>query len=232
MKYKRASLAILAAAACCVAGGSRGTAPRTEVSRYPVHARGDGVAVGAVLLSPEQIRRVFASDVARCCAVVEVAIYPEAGKPLDVSAGDFTLRLNVADTAGADIAAKPSSARVLALVLQKTSPSQRDITIYPQVGIGYESGPPWYDPVTGERRGGGLRTSAGVGVGVGDSRPASTGRDRDVMELELEEKGLPEGMISAPVAGYLYFQLPTKKKNAASQLEYRVNGGKVTLRLP
>ncbi len=50
------------------------------------------------------------------------------------------------------------------------------------------------------------------------------------MELELGEKGLPQGNTAAPVAGYLYFSLP-KKKNVKYQLEYNLNGNKVVLPL-
>ncbi len=191
----------------------KGLPPRSAASRYPAHAARDGVTVGATVLTPEQAKRSFVSDLNRCCVVVEVAVYPEQGKPLDVSAADFTLRI-----AGTDVAAKPSSPRVLAALLQKTAPTEREVTIYPQVGIGYESGRRVY--------------AAGVGVGVGDSRPASTDRDRDVMELELGEKGLPEGTVSTPVAGYLYFTLPTRRKNASYQLEYNLRGSKLTLRFP
>ena len=207
--------------ALCALAAPKGTVPRVDASRYAAHA---GETVGASLLSPEQTRNVFASDLARCCVVVEVALYPESGRSLEVSLGDFALRI-----AGTDTAAKPSSAKVVAGSIQKGNASDRNITISPQVGIGYETGRPYYDPVTGERRGGGLRTSAGVGVGVGQTPPAAaTTRDREVMELELSEKGLPEGAASAPVAGYLYFAITPKKKNASYQLEYR----KVTLRLP
>ena len=34
-----------------------------------------------------------------------------------------------------------------------------------------------------------------------------------MIERELYEKGLPEGKVSVPVAGYLYFALPNAKKN-------------------
>lgn len=50
------------------------------------------------------------------------------------------------------------------------------------------------------------------------------------MELELGEKGLPEGVASAPVSGYLYFALPSgKNKKGPYQLEYTLNGQKVIL---
>ncbi len=55
--------------------------------------------------------------------------------------------------------------------------------------------------------------------------------DRKVVETELDEKGLPEGAIMTPVAGYLYFPLAKKAKNARYELEYVLNGNKVVLRL-
>ena len=101
--------------------------------------------------------------------------------------------------------------------------------------VGYETGT-YTDPYTGQRRrAGGVTTSAGVGVGVGvggsGSQSGSTEADRKAMEIELKEKGLPEGKASAPVAGHLYFPI-SNKKNAKYQLEYMLNGEKVTLLLP
>ena len=219
----KVATALIVIVVCAAVAGPKGTVPRGDASRYPAHA----TQVGALLLPPEQIKNIFVSDLGRCCVVVEVALYPEDRGPLEVSLGDFALRL-----AGADTATKPSSAKVVAASLQKANASDRVVTISPQVGIGYESGRPYYDPVTGERRGGGVRTSAGVGVGVGQTPPAaSTTRDRDVMELELGEKGLPEGDASAPVAGYLYFAIAPKKKVSTYQLEYLLRGSKVVLRL-
>jgi len=70
-----------------------------------------------------------------------------------------------------------------------------------------------------------------VGIGHDPAAPASTLRDRDVMELELTEKALPEDAVSAPVAGYLYFSLAKNNKKAVHQLEYTLNGQKVSLKL-
>jgi hypothetical protein len=218
----------LACAASLVAGGPEGTVPRSAAYRYPAHTEWNGIGIGAALLTPDQVRHTFTSVVNRCCRVVEVALYPPKDKPVEVSRDYFSLRVT-----GTDIAAKPSSARVLAAKLQKKAGSQRDVTVSPSFGIGYESGAR-YDPVTGERRGGGVYTQAGVGVGVGapGPQPASTDRDRDTMELELSEKGLPEGTASGPVAGYLFFPLLSKKKHTSHQLEYTLNGDKVVLPLP
>src|SRR5205807_4159509 len=171
----------------------------------------------------------------RCCLIVEVALYPPKDSTVSVSLNDFVLRVT-----GTEIATKPSGAKVLAAKLQKqaTSPHDRDVTVSPTVGVGYDSGG-YYDPVTGQRRGGGVYTSTGVGVGVGAGgsrpQPGSTDVDRNTMELELSEKSLPEGNSGAPVAGYLYFSLPRtkdKKATVTHQLEYTLYGNKVVLALP
>jgi hypothetical protein len=52
------------------------------------------------------------------------------------------------------------------------------------------------------------------------------------METELSQKGLPEGKTAAPVAGYLYFSIRDRKKDAKYQLEYNFNGEKLVLTLP
>lgn len=213
------------------ADAPKGTVPRAAADSYPAHSSRDGLGIGAVLLTTEQTRKAFASDVDRCCRVVEVAFYPQKDSPVKVSLNDFLLRVS-----GTDIAAKPSTAEVLAARLQKKAapPSTgHDVVLYPTAGVGYESG--GIDPVTGQRRGGGVVTSSGVGVGIGGAQPpgpGSTDRDRRTMELELGEKALPEGSASAPVSGYLYFSLPSgKDKKATHQLEYTLHGEKVVLQL-
>jgi hypothetical protein len=214
------------------ADAPRGTVPRSAADSYPAHTLHDGVGIGAALLTTNQARKAFASDVDRCCVVVEVAFYPQKDAPVNISMDDFVLRFS-----GTDVATKPSTPEVLAGKLQKTatsSQSDKDVVISPTGGVGYESG--GIDPVTGTRRPGGVVASSGVGVGVGGSKPpapGSTDNDRRTVELELSEKGLPEGAASAPVSGYLYFVLPSSKdKKATHQLEYMLNGQKVVLQLP
>jgi len=208
-----------------LAGGPKGTVPRSAASRYTAYAEADRASIGAVLLTPRDVHKAFSTDLTRCCLVVEVALYPGKDKPLDVSPDDFILRL-----AGTDTAVKPSSARVLAAQLQKKNANSVGVNPLTEVHVGYESG---IDPMTGQRVHG-VDTGVGVGVGVGRdpaAAPASTIRDRDVMELELDEKALPEKTAPAPVAGYLYFSLSRDNKKAAHQLEYTLNGQKVLLKL-
>ncbi len=226
MKAKVWGSALLVVAATVAIAAPKGTVPRAAADRYSIHAERNRVGIGVILLSPEQARRQFVSDVNHCCVVAEVALYPATDKALEVSLNDFVLRMN-----GTEVAAKPASAKVVATALQKKAGSTRDVTVYPSIGVGYESG--GYDPATGTRRSGGVYRQAGVGVGIGgsDPQPASTDKDRVAMETELSEKGLPEGAASAPVAGYIYFPLTSKKKNTTLKLEYKVNGETVSLAL-
>lgn len=210
--------------ASLVLAAPKGTVPRSSADRYVVHAVRNDVGLGVVLLTPEQARRQFVSDVNRCCVVVEVALYPAKDKSLPVSLDDLALRVN-----GSEVATKPSSAKVVATTLQKKAAVTRDVSVYPSVGVGYGSG--GYDPVTGTRAPGGVYTQAGVGIGIGDSQQASsTDKDRSAMEAELSEKGLPEGAAWGPVAGYVYFPI-ARRKGTSLQLVYALNGEKVVLKL-
>src|SRR5215469_6356575 len=72
---------ILAAALICAisvyAAAPKGTVPRASADSYPAHTVHDGLSVGATLLTSDQVRKAFISDLNRCCLVVEVALYPE-----------------------------------------------------------------------------------------------------------------------------------------------------------
>ena len=53
------------------------------------------------------------------------------------------------------------------------------------------------------------------------------------MEQELEDKGLPQGAVDAPIAGYLYFPVEKLPENAEHRLEYQTeNGETIVLLLP
>jgi hypothetical protein len=223
---KRTIWLVLIAGCLTAWAAPKGTVPRAVATRYPAHAEQDGVGVGAKLLSRDEARKAFVSDVNDCCLVVEIALYPRKDKAMDVSLNDLTLRQT-----GSETAAKPSSAKLIAATLQKSSRAKRDISVYPSTEIGYGSGPA-YDPNTGTQRAGGVYTRTGVGVGIGSPGAGATDKDRSTMEMELSEKGLPEGSAAAPVAGYVYFPIRSTKKKVSYELSYVLNGNKVVLALP
>lgn len=184
-----------------------GTAPPSSADKYRAHTEHQGVSIGAELLTRKEVSKEFAADVNHCCLVVQVAVYPKKDEPLNVSRDDFKLTVE-----GTDTPVRPQSA-----------------------GIGYESGG-YTDPVTGQPvRGHTVTRSAQVGVGAGNRvrvPAAEAERDREMIERELSEKGLPEAKIAMPVSGYLYFPLRKQKKDAKYRLEYVVNGETLSLQLP
>lgn len=221
------ALATLCAGTLAMAS-SVGTVPRSAAIQYPAHTTNDQVSIGALKLNEQEVRKTFSSNLNRCCIVVELAIFPTKDHPANVSLGDFSLRI-----LNTENAVHPSAAKVVATSLQRRSSSDHDVTVSPEVGVAYESGT-YTDPYTGRRQhSSGVYTSAGVGVGIGSPgiQPGSTQADLAAMEMELSEKGLPEGTVSVPVAGHLYFPI-TKKKNVKYQIEYTVDGKKVVLPLP
>ena len=175
----------------------------------------DGTRIGAALMSPEEVRKVFGFDVDRSCLMVEVALYPpDQGRK--VSLGDFSLRV-----ASTKTAVKPSTARAVAANWQQQFRVQQDVKAEP---YGEVAAGPHNVHVEGQVR---------VGTVGGPAHPVSeksSERDRATLEGELADKGLPEGKASSPVAGYLYFPMLPRKKHTALQLDYDTNGSSVILK--
>lgn len=207
-------------AVVAVAASQTGIAARQSVSAYAAHGEVDGVAVGARLLKPSEVKRTFVTDVSRCCLVVEVGLFPPSGKSFSAENKSFTLSSQTAH-----IAAAPENPKVAAYAVAKAEASQRQVSVYPSAGIGYSTGglDPWGNPIPG-----GVYTSVGVGVGVGTAGEPSNA-DAQAMQAELTDKGLPEGSFSKPVAGYLYFRVPAGK--GPYELQYRLGGKLLTLQL-
>ena len=213
-----------------LAEGMAGIRPRDSSADYPAHETTAGATVAAAVVQPDQARKIFATDLHRGGYIVaEVAVYPEAGRVVDLSNADFVLRIDseTVRTVGA-------SAIAAIVVKQEHKPLQpNDVTVVTSASVGRAT---VNDPVTG-RRGSVVYTDTGVGVGVGQSggppNPAAPDRDRAAIQQELEEKSLPEGKATSAVAGYLYFPRPRgKAKSAAVELTYYGAAGQLKLRLP
>jgi hypothetical protein len=210
----------------------RGSVPRSSADRYHSHAQSDGTSdgtsVGADILTPKQVHQTFVSDLNRCCIVVEFAFYSNKETvPHDLSLDDFALYVS-----GSDIGTKPQGATLIAASLQKKAGSGPPVAVHGAAGVGYESGTAT-DPNTGQpTRVHGVSTVTEVHVSDPKPAPGSTARDRQDMEKELDEKGLPVGKAAAPVSGYLYFSIHDRKKDTKYQLEFNFNGEKLVLPLP
>jgi hypothetical protein len=208
--------------------GRGGTAPRSSADEYHAHATQGGLSIGAELLTRQEVSKEFAADMNGCCLVVQVAVYPAKDEPLDLSQVDFTLVVEATDTP-----IRPQSATVISARLEKNNGSNGGVTTLASAGVGVES-VTYNDPKTGQPvHEHGVTTSAGGAVGVDSGVPAAVAeRDREVIERELTEKGLPEAKVAIPVSGYLYFALPKQKKDAKYRLEYIVKGETLNLELP
>jgi len=206
------------------AGDPNGIPPRPKPADHQAQATLDGFDAAASCLTRVAVAREFASDLNRGYVVIEVAIYPAQGKSVEIDPARVFLR--VTEDSEPVRAAEP---RTMARSLQKATAGDRDIAVYPSIGVGYETAR--YDPSTGQTRPGGWTTDVGVGVGVGSGGSGGTDEDRKVIELELKEKGLPKGKVSAPVSGYVYFPAPQATVTSVV-LDLTVGGQTTKLTLP
>jgi hypothetical protein len=210
------------------AEGMAGIRPRDNSADYPAHETTSGVTVAAVVVPPDQVRKIFATDLNRAGYIVaEVAVYPENGQAVDLSSADFLLRID-SETV------RPIGGSAIAAILAKHEHNPMrpdDVAVVATTSVARAS---INDPATG-RRGKASYSDTSVGVGVGWSGTANRAamdRDRAVIEQELEEKSLPEVKATSPAAGYLFFPRPRgKAKNATLELTYSGGSGHLTLRL-
>jgi hypothetical protein len=210
-----------------------GRVPRSSSSDYPVHQDTKNATIAAVRVSPEQLNRIFPSDLSKKYVVLEVAIYPKNDAVIEVASMDFVLRLT-------DSESHPDTAEEVAAMWRPHSNAHPDITskthVNTETGVIIGHGT---DPVTGRPT-----TNAGgyerVGVSNGDDRQrvpypsGSSGVDADRFEAMLNKWALTEGKTASPVAGYLYFLLPksTKAKGKEFELQYAHEGSSAALTLP
>jgi hypothetical protein len=235
-RYMRCVGLICLLAGLLLAGDAGGIRPRESSADYTAHQAASGATVAAAVIPPDQVKKLFATDLnAGGYIVIEVAIYPEAGKEIDVSSGDFLLRVG----SNPAIVRNASASAIAAALQRKSTPPEirrkSDVSVYSTATVGYETGTDGYG-----RRRSGVYTAAGVGVGVGDDpnaaappRPGSTDQDRMTMEQELADKALPEGKTTRAVAGYLYFPRPTaRQRNAAYEITWYGIDRQVHLTIP
>ncbi|HEY1525188.1 MAG TPA: hypothetical protein VGH51_03030 [Candidatus Angelobacter sp.] len=233
MNAKRCLVIALIFGAFAIAQSPRGAAPRSAATDYTAHASQDHLQIGASLLTHKELKKVFATDVNQCCLVVEIAFYPAKDTFVKISLDDFMLR-----EAGMELGTKPSSPDVLAARLE-VIPTPPDREHQPGVtsgsDIGYERTTQQNGPERTSSGGVVQRSSVGIGVpigGDGPKLPEGTTREgnRRAIEAELKEKSLPEISAWDPVAGYLYFSVP-KKKKGGYELVYMAGDKKVVLPL-
>lgn len=89
-----------------------GIQPRGSATDYPAHAEVDGLAIGAALLTAEQVRHNFVSDLNRGYLVVEVSTYPNIGVAIELARHHFVLK-----TADGTTFSRPADPKTVAAIL-------------------------------------------------------------------------------------------------------------------
>ena len=229
----KANVAVIFAFALLPLRAGEGVHPRGEAADYPAHASGEGFAIGARVLRSELVRQLFAADLTHAgYIVVEVGLYPEVGRTIAVVPQDFLLSQGAPENGS-----RASGARAVAeMVAQDPDahrPAGKNVTLYPTSEVGYETG---VDPVTG-RRVNSTSVGGGMGVGIGTTQrppppPEAAALDRENMTRVLADLSFPEGAITEPTAGYLYFPRPSKKARGPFELIWYAPSGKVHLSVP
>jgi len=210
-----------------LAWGDDGITPRSSSSDYPVHQDIADATIAAVRVPEAQLKKNVPADFAKKYMVVEVAIYPKAGASLEVVSTDFVLRLADGESHRPDT---PEEVAGTWRPHNNPSPeigSKEHVTT--ETGVIVQNG---QDPNTG-RKGTSVATWEGVGVDNYPTQAPPSGSSRvdaDWMEGQLAKWALPEGKITSPAAGYLYF--PIKKGKNALELRYAHDDWSANLTLP
>jgi hypothetical protein len=234
MKRLAAITSFMAGAAALLAAGAPGIRPRANAGDYPAHESIGVATVGAAVIPSGEAKKIFGVDLDKAgYIVIEVGVFPAAGRELDLSPLDFTLRTdpNAVSERAADTSVIAAAAARPVRGATAESPAE-EVSVTSGASVQHVSYP---DPVTGKKTG---ATIAGVDSGVGVNRPSgpqpsATSSDPDRLEQQLWEKSLPDGKTAAAAAGYLYFPKPAKKaKNEPLVLLWENTALRVNISLP
>lgn len=197
---------------CALAWGQSGTSPKASAGDYPVQAKAGEVALGAEYLvhSISSSQQTF---VAPDFLVFEVAVFPPKGQSVEISTGQFRLRIN-----GKKQVLYAQSPGFVAASLKYPDWEYRP-TLEAGAGVGgggVTIGRP--NPVErfpGDRRPTEGRTPAPPQV------PAQTPGGVEKQPVQMAEEAvvnsaLPEGRTTGPVSGHLYFPYKGKLKSIKS----------------
>lgn len=163
----RSTLLLLAAAALLVAQSGGGIPVRSAPTAYATRNVQDGVMLAATVVSPDQLKKLFSKDLNHeGIVVVEVAVYPAAGQPLDITPDEFTLKVGQNGTIEPTQTPAAIASGDKKAMQSKTTPPQipGNVHVYQGATIGYESrgnGP--------YGRTGGVYTGTSTTVGIGNS---------------------------------------------------------------
>jgi hypothetical protein len=216
-----------------------GIRPRAGANSYPEYSKLADFSIGACLIPPEQVKKMFKTDLNHAgYVVIEIGVFPAPGKDIDLNPTDFTLSVGEKSAALRPVSPDTIAEHVAGPPEVPHPRGPFDVNTSSGIYIGHGSYP-GTDPGTGRKAN---RTVTGTEVGVGVGGPAprpcrgydceptapyppppqhSPTQNINVISQDLWEKSLPDGKTAHPVAGYLYFSKPPRKaNNTAWELRY------------
>src|ERR1035441_10028323 len=91
LKTAKTAASVISIAGVLLAS-SPGIRPRASAADYPTRQAAAAFTIGAAVIPPSDVKKIFAADLNRGgYIVVEAGVFPSAGKDVDLSPGDFTL---------------------------------------------------------------------------------------------------------------------------------------------
>jgi hypothetical protein len=200
--------------------------PRSTPADYPAHDSLKTATIAAAIVPPDQVKKIFSAETAKTYVVVEVAVYPEAGKSLDVDLIDFALKTG-------DQVVRASEPRDVGIAwpsAKNPSIGNRGPNVTTETGVVVDRET---DPITGRPR-----TSVGTYENVAvsnyprpDPPPPPPSKNSSDASDKMRKMALPQGIAKAPVAGYIYFRYRTRKQDAFT-LNYTNDDGSLDLKFP
>jgi hypothetical protein len=95
-----------------LAGDGNGIRPRGNPTDYPVHQTAGGITLAGAVIPPDVCRKIFSIDLDKAgYVVVEIAIYPEDNRSIDLASNDFMLRLGSESDATRAVSSLPYSSK-------------------------------------------------------------------------------------------------------------------------
>jgi hypothetical protein len=198
-----------------------GVPPRGAATDYPVHGPADTATIAAAVIPPNQVAKMFSSEIGKQYIVVEVAIYPANGVPFDVESVDFALRV------GQRVGRTDRPIDVAPWAERRDS-ARLPVDVTTETGVVYQRSS---DPVYGHQQSVGTYTGVGVsGPAQNVPPPPAPKADQRAIYEKVRRSSLAEGATKTVIAGYLYFpQYAKRRKSDAIQLKYAKDS--VTLNL-
>lgn len=193
----------------------------------PNQAGNDDIEIaGTVILDREECRKALGADLGPGYVMVRIKVSPKTDDGIQVSPDDFTI-VSRKDGERSQ-ALSPFQIAGRGTLVVKRAATQPG-------GLGTESNGPVWGGIGGAPRrlpgsGGGLGNSGGVEGGTAEAKmdPEKGAKENPMLAI-LKEKILPEGKITQPAEGLLYFTLGGKLKPKDVSLLYKGPAGRLTM---